>query len=345
MVGKIILSFLVSFLVAFYFIPHLIRIAQRKDLTDKPSVIKLHLSPKPTLGGIAIFLGFIISLLLFTNFCTCNHLQYLLLAAIILLIFNAKDDIIGLSPSKKLISQVLVSFILVFLGNLKIESFYGIFGIYNLPYLVSIFFTMLTIIIIINATNFIDGINGLASLLGIIALAYYGIFFILLSDYQHFIISFSFMGALLAFLLFNFPNGKIFMGDSGSNLLGLVLSILAIEFIKLPKNSILPIHTRPLLAMIPIFLILYDFLRVVIVRIVNKKSPLIGDKYHIHHILINKLNLSHKAATLILSLFQLILIFVGLSIAKTSNYIIGFTLLLICIFFTVIIFLIKKEKN
>jgi len=230
---NIIFAFITAFGISFFTIPVTIKIAKAKKLFDFPDERKIHNRNIPTLGGVAIFLGFVFAMTFWTNFNNCPHLQFVTTSLIIISVIGIKDDIIGLSPFKKALGQIFASAIVVIWGDLRITSFYNIFGIAELPYYVSVIFTILTIIVIINAYNLIDGINTLAASMGIVSSIAFGISFYLTKEYfQQSILAFALAGALLGFVRYNITPAKIFMGDTGSMVVGFIISFLAIEFIE-----------------------------------------------------------------------------------------------------------------
>lgn len=342
------LSFLTAFGITFFSIPPIIKVAKAKHLYDFPNSRKLHLSSIPTLGGLGIFLGFIFAMTFWTNFKNCGHLQYIISSLIILSVIGIKDDVIGLSPFKKALGQIFATLLVVIWGDLRITSMYNIFGIGELPYIASVLFTTFTILVIINAYNLIDGIDGLAASLGIIASTGFGILFYLNGfDYQQAILAISLTGALVGFLIYNITPAKIFMGDTGSMVLGFILAFLAVEMLEYRSHSIhiLKSISIPLITMSFIFVPLYDLVRVFSIRIWYKRSPFKADQNHLHHLLL-KLGFTHISATLIMSSFACLLITLALIFQKHGNYWIGLILLSTCLIFTYILFsLIKKHGS
>ncbi|PIP55239.1 MAG: undecaprenyl-phosphate alpha-N-acetylglucosaminyl 1-phosphate transferase [Bacteroidetes bacterium CG23_combo_of_CG06-09_8_20_14_all_32_9] len=344
---NICFSFITAFVITFFSIPTIIKVAKIKHLFDFPNPRKIHLTNIPTLGGIGIFLGFISAMTFWTKFHDCWYLQYVIASLIVISIIGIKDDVIGLSPFKKATGQILAALIVVIFGDLRIDNFYNIFGIQEIPYIVSILFTAFTIIVIINAYNLIDGIDGLAACLGIIASVSFGtLFFITGINYQQSILAFSLAGAILGFLRYNLTPARIFMGDTGSMVIGFILAFLAIEFLKLRNVVNLHIiwrYSGPLIAMSFIFLPLYDLVRVFSIRLWHKRSPFKPDQNHLHHMLL-KLGASHLYSTLILSLFACLLIALTLFFQRMGNYWLGLILLSACLLFTYILYaLIQKN--
>lgn len=345
---NIFFSFFTAFAITFLAIPVIIKVAKIKHLFDFPDERKIHVSKIPTLGGIGIFLGFLFAMTFWTKFIQCEHLQYLTASLIIISFLGIKDDLVGLSAFKKSVGQILAALIVVVWGDLRVEYMYNIFGIHELPYIISILFTALTIIVIVNAYNLIDGIDGLAACLGIVASVSFGIlFFMTGSNYQQSILAFSLAGGLLGFLRFNISPAKIFMGDTGSMVVGFILSFLAIEFLEIKNfqgNNWLYINSAPLVSMSLIFLPLYDLVRVFSIRLWHKRSPFKADQNHLHHMLL-KLGFSHLYSTSILSLFALLLVVLGLFFQRFGNYWLGIVLFSACLLFTYILWALVKKNG
>lgn len=297
---SVYLSIFISFALCYVSLPVMILIAQEKKLFDQPNSRKLHVAPTSNLGGIAIFIGLIVSLLYCLPLATVPQFQYFLLAVLIIFFLGVKDDILVLAPTKKLLGQFLAAVCIVVKGELVITNFHGFAGIGVVHPALAIVFTLLFIIVTTNAFNLIDGIDGLASILGLIASVAFGYHFVINGDIAYGIFSFSLAGSLLAFLSFNLSPARIFMGDTGSLLLGLITSILVIHYLEgTPAGPRLLSPGLPAVAFSVIMIPLLDLLRVFSVRIWNKRSPFSADKNHIHHLLVAA-GLSHNRITCIL---------------------------------------------
>lgn len=343
----IILSFITAFLLTYLAIPSVIKVALKKHLYDEPDDRKSHSTPIPTLGGVAIFAGLIFSILLWTPFEVFGDLQYILAAFIILFLIGAKDDIDPVSPYKKLLAQVFASFILVFKANIKLTSLYGIFGIGMIPEIPSILLSMFTILVIINAFNLIDGINGLSGSIATLISITLGTWFLLVDHIEFSIIAFALAGSTIGFLRYNITPAKIFMGDTGALLVGLVCSILAIEFIELHreiKGSPYAFEAVPAVAIGILILPLFDTLRVFVVRILKGKSPLHPDRSHIHHLLLDS-GLSHMQATTVLIAVNLIFILVVVRFQGIGTLNLLILILALASLFTTFLFFIAQHQR
>lgn len=305
---------LTAFLITFFAIPSIIRIADAKNLYAETGARHSHTHRVPTLGGLGIFAGLIFSIAYWIPFNIEEadlgqphpYIQYMLCAFIVIFLIGAKDDIIPLPPFKKFGGQFLAALLLVYKANIRLTSLYGVFGIHDLPYALSIALSVFTILTIINALNLIDGINGLAATIGCICCGFLGYYFYAIGRLDLAVISAAMIGSLVAFLYYNITPAKIFMGDTGSLLLGQTLAILIIKFIELNKtpNPVWSIESVPAVAIGILIIPLFDTLRVFALRIARGKSPFYPDRSHIHHLLLDS-GLSHLQATALLGAVNL----------------------------------------
>ena len=315
----IILSFITAFTLTYFAIPSIIHVAKVKNLCDEPGERRSHTESTPSLGGIGIFAGVIFSIILWTPFEAFGDLQYILCAFIIIFLIGAKDDILPISPRIKLVGEIFAATILVFKSNVKITSLYGIFGVTVLPEPISIFLSIFTILVIVNAFNLIDGINGLSGSISTLISVTLGAWFYLSGHIALAMVAFSLAGAVIAFLKYNFSPAKIFMGDTGSLLVGLVCSILAIKFIELNKVSDpYGFKAVPAVAIGIMILPLFDTLRVFTMRALRGRSPFSPDRNHIHHLLID-FGLNHMQATAILVLVNIFFIIIVISFQNLGS--------------------------
>lgn len=316
----IILSFLTAFTLTYFTLPSIISIARAKRLFDEPTERSSHSISTPSLGGVAIFAGMIFSVVLWTPFNEFGNLQFILCAFIIIFLIGAKDDISPVSPTKKLIGQVLAASILVWKSNIQLTGLYGLFGVHSQfgPWLY-LLLSAFTILVIVNAFNLIDGINGLAGSIGVLIAVTLGTWFFLIGRIEYATLAFALSGAVVAFLKYNYTPAKIFMGDTGSLLIGLVSAILIIEFIDqdyyLDDQHPYKIEAIPAVAVGIMILPLFDTLRVFVTRIIRGQSPLRPDRRHIHHLLID-FGFSHMRATATLVFVNIIFIVLVFSLNR-----------------------------
>lgn len=346
--GLTILAFITSFLVVIFFTPSLIKVAELKNLTDTPDALrKLHKRSVPTIGGIIIYAGTLFSYALWLPTDDATDFKYIVTTTLLMFFVGVKDDIIGTAPMKKLAAHILCALVIVLMANIRIKSLHGIFGLYEIPYWASIFLSLFTMIVIINAFNLIDGVDGLAAGIGFIAAMAFGTWFLLLKDLVMSCMAFALAGSLIAFLYYNFSPAKIFMGDSGSLTIGLIMSILAIKLIEFDRvTMIYPLTqlTKPVIAIAFLIYPLVDTMRIFIYRMLNGLSPFHADRNHIHHRL-QDVGLTHRQTSSLLYSATLLVIavaFLTKDLQPTFSLlaVVGFAAIL-CL----IPFYLMKEKN
>lgn len=326
-----ILVFGWSFLISVFAIPSIIYVAHLKNLLDSPGHRTVHEVLTPRLGGLAIFAGFMSSIMIFGN--VGEGVQYLLAGCIILFFIGLKDDMVTVSASKKFFVKVLATGIVMFMGDIRITSFQGIFGIHELSYGASYAFTFLVIVGITNAINLIDGLDGLAGSLILLAAGSFGYVFFIYGGSKNLpyaMIAFALVGGILGFLRYNIKNAIIFMGDTGSLVCGFILAVLAIRLVEMRA-----VDSAPSLAVAILFIPLLDTLRVFGLRILKGISPFTPDRNHIHHILLRN-NISKLNVVIILFGINAILIVTVILLLNMGNL---FLLLLISGVFSVLTFL------
>jgi len=325
---QIIIGGIIAFIVTFLVIPVIIVIAKKKKLYDVPDdKRKFHKQPIPSLGGLGMFVGFILSILLTVNFASeAPEFQYYIAAFLLIFFLGIKDDILILSATKKFIGQLLVAGILVYKANLVIFNMHGLFGVYELNTFCSYSLTIFAIVVIVNAFNLIDGVDGLAGGLGLISSLVFAIFFLVNQNIPYAVLAFSFAGCLLAFLYYNFHPARIFMGDTGSLLIGLVNSILVVKFIQQGSTyTFYPVSAAPAVGFGILLLPLMDTLRVFTIRVIQGRSPFSPDRNHIHHLFLSK-GFNHKSITIICVLSAILI-----SVASFTFQKIGTSLLIVAL--------------
>lgn len=333
-----------AFVITFLAIPSIIKVAIIKNLFDEPGERKAHKSSIPTLGGLAIFAGVVFSFTFWSSGFDYQSTQYIIAAIIVMFFIGIKDDIIELTAKKKFYGQLISAIIIVLFANIRFTSLYGIFGIYEIPYWVSIMISLFTILTIVNAFNLIDGIDGLAAGIGAIASFAFGLWFYNYNQIALCILSFTLFSSLLGFLVYNFSPANIFMGDTGSLIVGLILAILAINFIELsfasPPYSF-PFRSSPAMAIAILIVPLFDTLRIFIIRILQKKSPFKADRNHMHHALLD-LGLSHRGVSLTLYGVNILFIMVALLLRDISSLVLLVVLCLMGVLFSMVPYIFRS---
>lgn len=295
----ILLTASVAFIISFLAIPVVLQIAEQKRLYDIPDERKVHTQAVASLGGVGIFGGFLLASLLSIQGYLNPEFQYFFAAALVIFFLGLKDDLVVLSASKKIVGQIIAASILIHLGGIRINSMHGLFGFDQLPEAFELALSYLTIIVVINSFNLIDGIDGLAGSLGILTMLVFGTYFFAIGYQAYALLAFALAGSLVAFLIFNHPPAKIFMGDSGSLMIGLINAIMVIKFINVASDPAVavPLASSVAIGVAILIIPLLDTLRVFAIRIFNGRSPFSPDRNHIHHLLLSR-GLSHAGVTL-----------------------------------------------
>jgi UDP-N-acetylmuramyl pentapeptide phosphotransferase/UDP-N-acetylglucosamine-1-phosphate transferase len=346
---SVIFSFFLAFIIVFFSVPSIVSISNAKGLFDKPSTRKSHIHNTPNLGGIATFAGIIISLSLFSNAGINRELVLLFSSMTILFFIGVKDDILVIAPNKKLMGQIISSLIIVMLGNVRFTSLHGFLGYDNMPYIASVLLSVFVMVVIINAFNLIDGIDGLASGLGILIAGTFGTWFYLTGNYNYAILSASVIGAYLAFFSFNVfgSKNKIFMGDTGSLVLGLIISIMVIRFNEgnITNSGPYFVQSAPAVSFGILIVPMFDTLRVFLIRIIRRQSPFHADKNHLHHRLL-LLGFNHFESTMIITTFNAAFIFIVLTFKEIGVLkLMALNIIIASVLMLVIEFFIKRNYN
>ena len=347
---QILGTLLVSCFIVLWTIPTVNHIARTKGLLNAPGERTSHRYKTPNLAGISVFLGACVASLLFIS----NDLyvfRAIYLASIIIFFTGLKDDILLLSPWKKLLAQFAVA-ILIVMADLRFTHIFGLFGFQEFGEIASFVITVIFIVGIINAVNLIDGIDGLLASIGALVLSFFGFFFFMNGMYSWAIYCAGMVGALVAFFPFNVfgLRNKTFMGDSGSLLLGLSIAVTAIMFWEANADNSLPLTFvgAPAIALAVIIVPVFDITRVFAYRILHGMSPFSADRNHIHHRIVD-IGFSHLETSLIITAFNVFLIIAALVfnlfLGPLWNIVAICTLALLAVFVANKAFKRKKAKN
>jgi UDP-N-acetylmuramyl pentapeptide phosphotransferase/UDP-N-acetylglucosamine-1-phosphate transferase len=321
-----ILGFLIAFAITYFGVPIIVKGAKYKGLYADPNRRASHKKPIPVLGGVAIFTGFILSTNVVAGAYFNFELSYLITGLIVIFIVGLKDDLMGGKPWKKLLGQILGALIICVLANVRINNFRDFLGIGDIPYLISILFTIFVMVVIMNGFNLIDGIDGLASGIGILISLVLGFWFFLTKNIACTVMCSALAGSLIAFFNFNVfsKKNKIFLGDTGSLTIGLVLGVLVVRFLQLEPSvrGFAVINAAPAFAVSLFILPLFDTL---------------------HRML--ELGFSHLQSTIILLSVNLAFIVFCYLLQDIGNIILIAMQFTIATFLSYILLILVKKKN
>jgi UDP-GlcNAc:undecaprenyl-phosphate GlcNAc-1-phosphate transferase len=336
----------VSFILATLLFPVTIRFYLRKGWVDQPDNRKKHTKPVPAAGGVVIALSVFGALLMFETGRTffASHVSEIS-ALLVLCGIGAWDDQRNLRPMVRLLLQLGCGALLS-LSGLRLQSLHGVFGIYELELPVQILLSTVIYAGATNAFNLIDGIDGLSGVLALTGLTVFGILFILGDSASMLLLVLPFIAALVLFLKYNFTPASVFMGDSGSQMLGFLLAASGMAVLEQESN----ISEHPYAALVSAVLILpvADALRVFTYRIRSGRSPFMADRTHLHHWLLLAGNSNSSAVKHIFVLQICILLFSLFAIDKLDiTYILLVQLAMVLLFtrFVKAIARFEKWKN
>ena len=312
------LPFLLAFIIVMLGMPSLIQLAMQKNLLDEPvEDRKVHKRSVPRLGGVLVFIGTIFTTSLLVHPSPGEAIPFLRLAAaaIVLFFLGLKDDLTELDPLKKLIAQLVVGCILILGGGFAITDFGGLFGIGALSPMVAVPFSLFVYIVVVNSVNLIDGIDTLAGGYGLLIAIACTLWFQVTGQQDYAVMCLALAGALAGFIVFNISPARIFLGDSGSLILGMFIYVMATSIMQTPAEQVPAMWSHrslPVLAMTTLSYPLVDTLRVFTLRALKRKSPFAADRTHLHHRLLH-LGLTHLQAALFIHGYTAAMVMLGFS--------------------------------
>ena len=317
----IILTVSTSFLVTLFLTPIVISIAKKKNIYDIPDDRKDHKTPTPLLGGVAIFIATIISIVIFAESSEDYVIPILVIGATGVAFMGLIDDIISLSAKRRMFILFCIALIVFFGG---IQFYFVDLLMYDSIFIKVTFsvFIIFWIVAITNAINFSDGLDGLASYLSLVSAISFAIIFSLQGRNMLVLpVTVALCGAIAGFIPYNRNPAMVFMGDTGSMFIGFMLSLLSITSIA---------HETTLLAVVvPIYILLVpimDMCMSILRRIIIKKPIMKPDNMHFHHVLNERLN-NHLVVVMILSLIQIVFAAIGIFIFISKSFILGWAVL------------------
>lgn len=305
LIAYVVLALLVALVVSFLTTPVVKTFAYKVGAIDVPKdARRMHKVPIPRLGGLAIFMGFMVSILLFVNIRGNQQMQSILLGAVIIVVLGVVDDIMALPAGLKFVVQIVAALIPAMHGvtilafsnpNIFSDRLYWVLGGLSVP------FTVIWIVAITNSVNLIDGLDGLADGVSAISATTMLVIALLYSEAQVAIVMAALVGACVGFMPYNLNPAKMFMGDTGATFLGYILATMSIQGL-FKYYAVISFVVPFLILGLPIFDTSFAFIR----RIAHGQSPMHADRGHIHHRLID-MGLSQKQAVATLYVIAAIL--------------------------------------
>ncbi|MBR4041780.1 MAG: undecaprenyl/decaprenyl-phosphate alpha-N-acetylglucosaminyl 1-phosphate transferase [Bacteroidaceae bacterium] len=296
-------------LAAIWIFPKILRIALLKDIVDNPNARKLQRVPIPVLGGVAVMFGILVALIVCRLFFDCSDLFTIMLAMLVMLYIGTIDDIIEISPYLRFLMEIAVAIMLMYTCNYSINDFHGLWGYHFINLKVALPLTVLTVVGLVNAINLIDGVDGYSSGYCIMACFIFGVIFYIAGDVSMVMLASVCAASLIPFFLHNVfgLTSKMFIGDGGTLVMGIVMSIFVLNMLK--TDTYCALYESWGMGLVPLSLAVlsipvFDTIRVMSMRILRGVSPFHPDKTHLHHLFIS-MGFSHIGATISILLFNL----------------------------------------
>jgi len=345
-------TFLLAFCLTWYFIPKVLWVTKEKQLLKEVNHRSSHKIEVPSFGGVAFFLVLILIISILQSLRTSDTGNHLVIGLTFLFMAGLKDDLVVSTAKLKFVSQVFAAAFIIFSPELELTNLHGFLGINEIPIAIGYTLKLLIVIALINAYNLIDGIDGLAGIAGIVICSSFAIIFHIISEPYFVLLSVTLVGVLGAFLRYNFSRGhrKIFMGDGGSLTIGFLIAFLSLKLLvrnesaALLNEGFMP-ENRILFLLAILFLPVYDTLRVIVLRLLEGKSPFEADRTHLHHVLLDN-KLSHKQASLVLGAINILIIAVFIFLSKIfESPVLSLIMFLIFLGVAVIFEFLKKNRK
>ena len=348
--SQFVFYFLGTFMVSYFLIPKIRAKVLKLNLKDTPDIRSSHTLPVPTFGGIVFYISYIL-ILFSAQSLDSNHVSITLIASISILFFTGLlDDFKNLSPKIKFLCQIIGVAVLMFQPDFRILSFHGFMGIDEIPLYVSVGGSMFFLLGLINAFNLIDGIDGLTGITGVIVASFYSYLLYNLGYFFYLSLSLATIATLLAFLRFNFSNTrKIFMGDTGSLVIGLVLGLLTLKLLSVDDTAYGSLSfyraQLPLFLTAVLFVPLLDTMRVMFLRLTRGVSMFKPDRNHLHHIIVD-FGLSHRKASFFIGFVNFFVALIMFFVIQKFNSFQSLCVLGLLFFIAIIVlFLMNKNKT
>lgn len=331
--------FMTALFMALIMVPALRRWAIEKRQFDIPDGRKVHVRPKPRLGGVAIFIAFLFAMLVFDEMG--QQVKGILAGSLIMFATGLVDDLYGISAKKKFLGEIFGCLVTIFVGHLYITNLGNLFGTGNIvmPEWVGIPFTVFAIVGVVNALNLLDGLDGLAGGFTAVALGAFVLLGYLDGNVAVVSISAALVGGVFGFLRFNVYPARIFMGDAGSLTVGFVLGFLAVALTQVSGSTV-----QPVVPFIILGLPIIDTVRVMSERLIKRGNPFAPDRSHVHHRFLD-LGFHHRFTVLIIHGLTLFWAMIALLFYKQPGHLLLSSYILLSVLFYAALRLSLKYKR
>lgn len=346
---RLILSMLMALLIGWNIRVPVFKMAILKNFVDKPNMRSSHTGCVPNIGGIVVFLAFLCSFLLFAKFSADPEFQYVVLGAILIFLIGIYDDLLEISPRKKVKGEMLGVLVLIVGGGFYISDLHGLFGLYQISPWIGVPLTFIGLVGLINAINLIDGIDGLCSGIALMDCIFFGLWFYDCDHVEYALLCGVLSSSIVPFFFINLfgKRSKMFMGDSGALMVGFLLGVMVIKFCETDAytQGICAVEAAPAVVFSVLAIPVLDTLRLFASRWMRGNSPFAPDKRHLHHKLLTIYGGVHRKATFTILGLNLIFILLGIIGRDWRNEVlIGSIILLFSLMFYIVDYMAKRKK-
>ena len=347
---RFILSILLALIVGFSIQLPVLRMALLKNFVDKPNHRSSHSGSIPNIGGIVVFVAFFSSFLIFSKFSKNHEFQYIILGACIIFMIGIYDDLLKISPKKKLKGELLGILVVLIGGGFYLDNLHDFLGIHEIIPWVGVPLTVLCFIGLINAINLIDGIDGLCAGIVFMDSLFFCMWFYHWQQIEYALLCGVLAASIFPFFITNLygKRSKMFMGDSGALMVGFLLGVFAIKFchLEMYSNQYWFVGSLPGIVFSLFAVPILDTLRLFVSRILRGYSPFAPDRTHLHHKLLILYGGVHSKATFTILFLNLIFIGIGtLGKNYSTEWLVGIDVLIFLMIWGIVEFLVKWKEE
>lgn len=338
---RLVLSMVLALLIGWNIRVPVFKMAIMKNFVDKPNKRSSHTGCVPNIGGIVVFLAFLCSFLLFSRFNIIPEFQYVILGSILIFLIGIYDDLLEISPRKKVKGEMLGVLVLIVGGGFYLSDLHGFLGLYEISPWIGVPLTFIGLVGLINAINLIDGIDGLCSGIALMDCIFFGVWFYECGHIEYALLCGVLSASIVPFFFINLfgKRSKMFMGDSGALMVGFLLGVMAIKFCEtdIYTRGICSVDAAPGVVFSVLAIPVLDTLRLFASRSMRGNSPFAPDKRHLHHKLLTIYGGVHRKATFMILTLNLVFILLGIVGRNWPNeLLVGSDIVLFTVMFYVI---------
>ena len=345
---RFVFSIILALLIGWNLRIPVFKIAILRNFVDKPNKRSSHTGCVPNIGGIVVFLAFLCSFLIFVRFNVQNEFQYVVLGAILIFLVGIYDDLLEISPRKKVKGEMLGVLALIIGGGFYLSNLHGFLGFDVISPWVGVPLPFIGLVGLINAINLIDGIDGLCSGVALMDCMFFGFCFYYFGSIEYTLMCGVLSASIVPFFFVNLfgKRSKMFMGDSGALMVGFLLGVMAIKFceVDVAVRGTFSVSAAPGVVFSALAIPILDTLRLFVARSLRGASPFSPDRRHFHHKLLIIYDGVHRKATFTILILNLGFILFGLCGRNWPNEVLVVAdIVLFSLMFYIVDFISKRK--